>query len=131
MIGAFKVGVSLIRSFLAAGFLSKISMSIRQISDSDCPACSKYTCRAYILITCQKGFKKRCEHECLRLLFVDQKMIAFERNLSRVRDHMSDDVIMNYVFPTFNDALGVGSSDNSPRSSLPNNIEFCDDWIFC
>ena len=34
------------------------------------PACSKYTCRAYIPITCQKGFKHRCEHERLRLLFV-------------------------------------------------------------
>ena len=34
MIGAFKVGVSLIGSFLAAGFLSKFSMSIRQIPKS-------------------------------------------------------------------------------------------------
>ena len=34
MIGVFKVGVSLIGSFLAAGFLSKFSMSIRQIPKS-------------------------------------------------------------------------------------------------
>ena len=27
--------------------------------------------------------------------------------------------------------LFMGSSYNSPRSSLPNNIEFRDDWIFC
>ena len=48
-----------------------------------------------------------------------------------VRDDLSDDVAMNYTFPPVNDALGMGSSDNSPRSSLPNNIEFHDDWIFC
>ena len=93
--------------------------------------CSKYTCSVYIPITCQKGFNQRCEHEHLRLLFFERKIIAFEKNLSRVRDHMSDDVAMNYVLPPFNDALCMGSSDNSPRSSLPNHIEFCDDWIFC
>ena len=42
---------------------------------------------------------------------------------------MSDDVAMNYVFPPFNDALCMVSSDNSPRSSFPNHIEFCDYWI--
>ena len=95
------------------------------------PACSKYTCRAHITITRQKGFNQSCQHERLRLLFVERKRIAFERNLSRIRDHMSDDVAMNYVFPPFNDDLCMGSYDNSPRSSLPNHIEFCDDWIFC
>ena len=95
------------------------------------PACSKYTFCAYISITCQKGFNQRCENERLRLLWVEQKRIAFKINLSRVCDHMSDDVAMNYVFPPFNDALCMGSSDNSPRSSLPNHIEFCDDWILC
>ena len=49
--------------------------------------------------------------------------------MSRVCDHMSDDAAMNYVFPPFNDALGMGSSNKSPRSSLPNHIEFCDDCI--
>ena len=43
---------------------------------------------------------------------------------------MSDDVATNYVFSPFNDDLGMGSSDNSPRSSFPNNIEFRDDWIY-
>ena len=42
---------------------------------------------------------------------------------------MSDDVTMNYVFPSLNDALVMGSPANSPRSSLPNEIEFCDDWV--
>ena len=42
---------------------------------------------------------------------------------------MSDDVTVNYVIPSLNDALGMGSPANSPRSSLPNEIEFCDDWL--
>ena len=87
------------------------------------PTCSKYTCQAYVPITCQKGFNQRCDHERLRLLWVERKRIAVE--------HMSDDVTMNYVFPSSNDALGIGSPAHSPRSSLPNEIEFCDDWIFC
>ena len=95
------------------------------------PTCSKYTCQAYIPITCQKGFNQRCDHERLRLLWVERKIIASEKNLDRVRQHMSDDVSMNYVFPSFNDALGMGFPANSPRSSLPNQIEFCDNWIFC
>ena len=37
------------------------------------PTCSNYTCHVYVPITCQKGFNKRCEHERLRLLFVEQK----------------------------------------------------------
>ena len=32
-----------------------------------------------------------------------------------VRDQLSDDVAMNYIFPPVNDALGMSSSDNSPR----------------
>ena len=95
------------------------------------PTCSNYTCRAYVPIACQKGFNKRCERERLRLLFVERKRIAFERNLSMVRDQLSDDVAMNYTFPPVNDALVMSSSDNSSRSSFPNNIEFRDDWIFC
>ena len=91
------------------------------------PTCSNYTCRAYVPITRQKGFNKRCEHERLRLLFVKRKRIALERHLSMVRDQLSDDVTMNYIFPPVNDALGMGSSDNSPRYSFPNNIEFRDD----
>ena len=48
-----------------------------------------------------------------------------------VRDDLSDEFAMNCNFPPVNDALGMGSSDNSPISSLPNNIEFRDDCIFC
>ena len=48
-----------------------------------------------------------------------------------VRDNLSDDVAMNYTFATVNNALGMGSSTNSLMSSLPNNIEFRDDWISC
>ena len=91
--------------------------------------CSNYTCRAYVPITCQKGFNQRCYHVRLRLNWVEQKRVAFERHLVRVRQDMSDDVIASYVFPSLNDALGMASPANSPRSSLPNEIEFCDDWV--
>ena len=94
------------------------------------PTCSNYTCRAYVPITCQKGFNKRCEHERRRLLLVERKIIDFERHLDMVRDQLSDEFAMNYNFPPVNDALAMGSSDNSPRSSLPNNIEFRDNWIY-
>ena len=60
---------------------------------------------------------------------VEQKIVAFERHLGRVLQHMSDDVTMNYVFPSLNDALGLGAPANSPRSSLPNKTELCDDWV--
>ena len=93
------------------------------------PTCSNYTCRAYVPITCQKGFNQRCDHERLCLLWVEWKRVAFERHLGRVCQHMSDDVTMNYVFPSLNGALGMGSPTNSPRSSLLNEIEFCDDWV--
>ena len=59
--------------------------------------CSNYTCRAYVTITCQKGFNKRCEHERRRLLLVKRKRIAFERHLAMVRDDLSDDVALNYT----------------------------------
>ena len=73
------------------------------------PTCSKYTCQAYVPITFQKGFNQRCDHERLHLLWVERKRIASEQNLCRVCQHMSDDVTMNYVLPSFNDALGMGS----------------------
>ena len=93
------------------------------------PTCSNYTCRAYVPITCQKGFNQTCDQERLCLIWVKQKIVAFEQRLGRVRQHVSDDVTMNYVFPSSNDALGMGYPPNSPRSSLPNEIEFCDDWV--
>ena len=94
------------------------------------PTCSNCTCRAYVPINFQKGFNQRCDHERLCLKWVEQKRVAFEKHLVRVRQHMSDDVTMNYFFPSLNDALGMGSPANSPRFSLPNEIEFCDNWVY-
>ena len=48
------------------------------------PTCSNYTCRVYVPITCQKGFNQRCNHERLRLKWVEHKRVAFERHLARV-----------------------------------------------
>ena len=48
-----------------------------------------------------------------------------------VCDDLSDDVALNCTRAPVNNALGMGSSENSLRSSLPNNIEFRDDWNFC
>ena len=94
------------------------------------PTCSNYTCRAYVPIMCQEGFNKRCEHERRRLLFVERERIAFQRHLAMVRDEMIHDVAFNYFVPPVNNALGMDSAFNSPRVSLPNKIEFCDDWTF-
>ena len=95
------------------------------------PTCSNYTCCAYVPITCQEGFNKRCKHERRRLVLVERKIIAFERHLAMVRDDLSDDVALNYTRAPVNNALGMGSSDNIPKSYSPNNIEFREDWIFC
>ena len=95
------------------------------------PTCSNYTCHAYVLITCQEGFNKRCEHERWRLLFLERERIDFQRHLSMVRDEMSHDVALNYFVPPVSNALGMNSAFNSPRPSLPNQIEFRDDWNFC
>ena len=48
-----------------------------------------------------------------------------------VRDDLSDDVALNYTRALVNNALGMGSAFNIPRSSLPNKIEFRDDWTLC
>ena len=95
------------------------------------PTCSNYNSRAYVLITCQEGFNKRCEHEIRRLLFVELERIAFQRHLAMVRDKMSHDVALNYFVPPVNNALSMNSAFNSPRPSLPNQIEFRVDCTFC
>ena len=51
--------------------------------------------------------------------------------MAMVRDEMSYDVALIYTIPPVNNALGMGSAFNSPRPSLPNQIEFRDDWNFC
>ena len=47
-----------------------------------------------------------------------------------VRDEMSHDVALNYFVLPVNNALGMDSAFNIPRVSLPNQIEFRDDWTF-
>ena len=94
------------------------------------PTCSNYTCRAYVPITCQEGFNKRCEHKRQRLLFVERERIDFQRHLDMVRDDMSHDVALNYFVPPVNNALGMDSAFNSPRVSLPNQVKFRGDWTF-
>ena len=76
------------------------------------PTCSNYTCRAYVPITYQEGFNKRCEHERRRRLFVEREIIAFQRHLAMVRDEMSYDVALNYTVPPVKNALGMGSAFN-------------------
>ena len=63
--------------------------------------------------------------------FFERKIIAFQIHLAMVRDEMSYDVALNYTISPVNNALGMGSAFNSLRSSLPNKIEFSDDWTFC
>ena len=70
------------------------------------PTVSNYTCRAYVPITSQKGFRQRCNHERLRLKWVKRKRVALEGNLARVRQDMRGDVAANYTLPPMNNALG-------------------------
>ena len=46
---------------------------------------SNYTCFAYVPITSQKGFRQRCNHERLRLKWVEGKRVALEYHLVGVR----------------------------------------------
>ena len=92
------------------------------------PTCSNYTSCAYVPITCQEGFKKWCNHERRRLLFVERERLAFQRHLVMVRDEMSHDIALNYFRRPVNNALGMNSTFDSPRISLPNQIEFRNDW---
>ena len=92
------------------------------------PTCSNYTSRAYVPITCQEGFKKRCEHERRQPCFVERERLGFQRLLVEVRDEMSHAIASNYFSRLVNNALGMNSTFNSPRSSLPNQIEFRNDW---
>ena len=75
------------------------------------PTCYDYTCRAYVPITSQKGFRQRCNHERLRLKWVESKRVALECHLARVRQDVRDDVATNYTFLPLNNAL----EDASPR----------------
>ena len=72
----------------------------------------------------------RSESEPTDMIPVDMRPI---HQLSSITDNPFDTETLteNPIVTELNDALGIGSSDNSPRSSLPNHIEFRDDWIFC
>ena len=93
------------------------------------PPCSRYTCRAYVPITCQKRFDQRYEHERLCLIFSDCKRTTSWRNLSRVCENLHDDVTMGYDFPPGNNLLVDASPANSPRSLSSNNSDSGDDWV--
>ena len=96
------------------------------------PLCSRYTSRAYVPITSQKGFDQRCKHERLCLLFSDRKRdasAAARRNVFSVRDIRRDDVNMSYEFPPGINLLGDASTANSPRSLSSNHSGSCDDWV--
>ena len=65
------------------------------------PTVYNYTFRAYVPITSQKGFRQRCNHERLRLKWVEGKRVALEGHLDRVRQDMRDDVLLIIIFPTW------------------------------
>ena len=60
----------------------------------------------------------------------DLLRVAFEHQLVRVRQDMSDDVTASYVFPSLNDSLGMAYPANRPRSSLSNDTKSCDNWVY-
>ena len=59
------------------------------------PTVSNCNCCAYGPITRQKGFHKRCNHERLRLKWVEGKRFALEGHLTRVCQDMRDDVVVS------------------------------------
>ena len=60
---------------------------------------------------------------------VKGKRVALEGHLARVRQDMRDDVAENYTPSLLNNALGDASPANSPRSSLSNDSDSCEDWV--
>ena len=90
---------------------------------------SNHTCRAYVPITSQKGFRLRCNHERLRIKWDEWKLVALEDHLARVRQDMRDDVAAKYTFPPVNNDLGDASPANSPNYSLSNDSNSGDDWV--
>ena len=60
--------------------------------------------------------------------FVERERLAFQRHLVQVRDEMSHDIALNCFICLVNNALGMNSGFDGPRSSLPNQIEFRNDW---
>ena len=60
---------------------------------------SNITQRAYNPITTQRGFFLRCNHERLRIKWVERKRIRLEKNLTRIREDIRDDVLNNACSP--------------------------------
>ena len=102
---------------------------MRHLSYHDWAYCPNYTCCAYFPITSQKGFRQRCNHERLRLKWVEGKQVALEGYLARVPQDMCDDVAANYYFPPMNNYFGYASPANSHRSSLSNDSNSIDNWV--
>ena len=76
------------------------------------PTVSNITRRAYDSITTQRGLVLQCNHEHLRLKWVERKCIRLENHLARIRQDILDDVLNN-AFPPANHALGDASSNDS------------------
>ena len=91
------------------------------------PTVSNFTQRVYVPITTQKGFRRRCNHERLRLKWVEWKKVPIEDHLPRVRQDMRDDVADNYACSPVNHALGDASPANSPRFPSSNDSGSGDD----
>ena len=82
------------------------------------PTVSNFTQCAYVPITSQKGFRQRCNHERLRLKWVEGKHVALEDNLARVRQDMRDDVAANYAYSPVNHGFGDATSPSSNDSDF-------------
>ena len=93
------------------------------------PTVSNFTWRAYVPIKIQKGFCQWCNHERLRLKWVEGKIVALEDHLARVRQYIRDDVAANYDLPPVNNALGDAPPANSLSSSFSNDFDSSDDWV--
>ena len=86
------------------------------------PTVSNFTRRAYVPITSQKKFRQRCNHDRLRLKWVEGKRVALEDRLARVRQDMCDEVAYNYASSPVNHALGDASlliDLGPPRLMIP------------
>ena len=74
---------------------------------------------------------RQSEIEPTDMIPVDMRPVVTEYLAVTDNPFDTETLTENPIVTELNDALGMGSSDNSPRSSLPNHIEFRDDWIFC
>ena len=87
------------------------------------PPVYNITRRAYDLITTQRGFVLQCNHERLRLKWVERKRIPLENHLVRIRQDIRDDVADNDTCSLVNHAMGDATSPSS------NDSDSNDVWI--